>query len=85
MEINSTSGVCNPCKLGFFKNVTGNHVQCYECPVNYTTRHVESTSISECNPGKSFYRRGKTLLRFWMRSVLKVSVMQFPIITIQCV
>ncbi|XP_065921135.1 uncharacterized protein [Magallana gigas] len=49
-EFNKTTGLCDPCNYGFFKNVSGNHIDCYKCPDNFTTWHVGGTEKTQCKP-----------------------------------
>lgn len=52
-EYNSTTRKCDPCNHGFFKNISGNHIDCYQCPVNHTTKVLGATDITQCKPGIS--------------------------------
>eukprot|EP00105_Crassostrea_gigas_P018907 XP_011437163.1 PREDICTED: uncharacterized protein LOC105335113 isoform X3 [Crassostrea gigas] len=49
-EYNSTTRKCDPCNHGFFKNISGNHIDCYQCPVNHTTKVLGATDITQCKP-----------------------------------
>uniref|UniRef100_K1R124 Sushi, von Willebrand factor type A, EGF and pentraxin domain-containing protein 1 n=1 Tax=Magallana gigas TaxID=29159 RepID=K1R124_MAGGI len=50
-QINRTSQKCEPCPLGFYKNVTGIHINCTQCPDNYTTRAPGKKSHNDCKKG----------------------------------
>ncbi|XP_061182331.1 uncharacterized protein LOC133190655 [Saccostrea echinata] len=47
-EYNKTTKSCDKCKIGTYKNVSGNHIQCFECPANYTTRQPGKTRRNDC-------------------------------------
>ncbi|XP_061182332.1 uncharacterized protein LOC133190656 [Saccostrea echinata] len=47
-EYNESTEKCDPCKLGFFKNISGSNVSCFPCPKNFTTRHLGATSGAQC-------------------------------------
>lgn len=55
-ELNSTKETCEPCSIGFYKDVSANDVsvnktdrfECKRCPGNLTTYSIKSTDISDC-------------------------------------
>lgn len=55
-ELNSMKETCEPCSIGFYKDVSANDVsvnktdrfECKRCPGNLTTYSIKSTDISDC-------------------------------------
>ncbi|XP_062592023.1 uncharacterized protein LOC134253516 [Saccostrea cucullata] len=51
-EYDAITDKCYPCKLGFFKNISGSNINCSSCPNNYTTGHLGAISEEQCKRGK---------------------------------
>ena len=51
MEYLPTNDTCQLCRIGFYKDVIGSHVDCLPCPVNYTTRSEGTVSPQDCKLG----------------------------------
>lgn len=55
-ELNSMKETCEPCSIGFYKEVSANDTslnktdrfECKNCPGNLTTYSTKSTDISDC-------------------------------------
>lgn len=51
-EFNNETQRCDPCKLGFYKDLKGSNITCKRCPANYTTRATGKTSEEDCKLGE---------------------------------
>ncbi|OAF65761.1 Epidermal growth factor-related protein 3, partial [Intoshia linei] len=40
---------CNPCKIGYYKDITTANVKCSICPITHSTKNIGSDSLSDCN------------------------------------
>lgn len=47
-----SSGKCELCRVGFYKNISGSHIECFQCPVNFTTRQEGAVGFQDCKLGK---------------------------------
>uniref|UniRef100_A0A8W8NVS5 Sushi, von Willebrand factor type A, EGF and pentraxin domain-containing protein 1 n=1 Tax=Magallana gigas TaxID=29159 RepID=A0A8W8NVS5_MAGGI len=47
-QFNFSSHQCEPCPVGFYKNITGIHINCTQCPNDYTTRAPGKKSQNDC-------------------------------------
>ncbi|XP_065921131.1 uncharacterized protein [Magallana gigas] len=47
-QFNFSSRKCESCPVGFYKNITGIHINCTQCPDNYTTRAPGKKSQKDC-------------------------------------
>lgn len=47
-----SSGKCELCRVGFYKNISGSHIECFQCPVNFTTRKEGAVGFQDCKLGK---------------------------------
>lgn len=44
-EFNKIMGLCDLCNYGFFKNVSGNYIDCYKCLDNFIMWYVGEIEI----------------------------------------
>ena len=55
----SFSSRCFPCLVGEYSDTINDETSCTPCPMNTITAQEGSTSISQCNIGKSLIHTGK--------------------------
>ena len=53
-QYNDTSGLCEACTRGFYKNnyIDGILSSCQPCPPNFLTNSTGATIVDDCNIGK---------------------------------